>query len=57
MSANVNCWNSAEVDKTVGNPAATDAQALDEPARGMAEENGEGDKGGQRGSLLILMIV
>ena len=45
MSANV--MNSAEVDKTVSDPAATEAQTPVEPARGMAEENGEGDKGGQ----------
>ena len=46
MSANVS-MHSAEVDKIVGDPAATEAQAPDEHARGMAEENGEGNKDGQ----------
>ena len=41
------CTSSAEVAKTVGNPTAAEAPAPDKPARGMADEEGEGDKGGQ----------
>ena len=39
--------SSAEVNKNVGDPTAAEAPAPDKPARGMADEEGEGGKGVQ----------
>ena len=41
------CTSSTVVDKNVDDPTAAEAPAPDKPARGMADEEDEGDKDGQ----------
>ena len=41
------CTSSTVVDKNVGDPTVAEVPAPDKPARGMADEEDEGDKDGQ----------